>query len=342
MSASTPRVLVIAGSDSGGGAGIQADLKAFAAAGVHGTTAITALTAQNTVGVTRIEAVAPAMIAAQVEAVAADIGIDAVKVGMLGDEATIAAVAAAIETLGDVPVVVDPVMVSESGAVLLEEGARQALVERILPLARVVTPNIAEARVLAAARTGVEASQLELARAILALGPQAVIVTGGHLDGADLLLENPTGEGVRIEGPVHPDGAAHGVQPRFQIADACVGALERFVPRQPELVFEMNIGGGDKGVNPDLGPSLQRLPGAVDVGRLGARQTADRRPFDLVGNRPDRFKVAGGAIGETGFDNIDPQPHQLFGDRELFLDVHAGAGRLLSVPKGGIENLNDP
>ena len=200
----------IAGSDSGGGAGIQADLKAFAAAGVHGTTAITALTAQNTVGVTRIEAVAPAMIAAQVQAVAADIGIDAVKVGMLGDEATIAAVAAAIETLGDVPVVVDPVMVSESGAALLEEGARQALVERILPLARVVTPNIAEARVLAAVRSGVEASQLELARAILALGPQAVIVTGGHLDGADLLLENPTGEGVRIEGPVHPDGAAHG------------------------------------------------------------------------------------------------------------------------------------
>ena len=198
----------IAGSDSGGGAGIQADLKAFAAAGVHGTTAITALTAQNTVGVTMIETVSPKMIAVQVETVAADIGIDAVKVGMLGDEATIDAVAGAIEALGQVPVVVDPVMVSESGSVLLEPGARAALAKRILPLAHVATPNLAEARVLAGA--GEDASRLDLARAILALGPRAVIVTGGHADGADLLLVPGSEEGIRIEGPLYPDGAAHG------------------------------------------------------------------------------------------------------------------------------------
>jgi hydroxymethylpyrimidine/phosphomethylpyrimidine kinase len=204
----TPVAISIAGSDSGGGAGIQADLKAFAAAGVHGTTAITALTAQNTVGVTMIEAVSPEMIAVQVETVAADIGIDAVKVGMLGDEATIDAVAGAIETLGDVPVVVDPVMVSESGSVLLEEGARAALATRIIPLAHVVTPNLAEARVLADA--GEDTSQLDLARAVLALGPGAVIVTGGHADGADLLLVPGAEGGIRIEGPLYPDGAAHG------------------------------------------------------------------------------------------------------------------------------------
>jgi hydroxymethylpyrimidine/phosphomethylpyrimidine kinase len=204
----TPVAISIAGSDSGGGAGIQADLKAFAAAGVHGTTAITALTAQNTVGVTMIEAISPAMIAAQVEAVAADIGIDAVKVGMLGDETTIEAVAGAIAGLGEVPVVVYPVMVSESGAALLEEGARDALAKRILPLASVVTPNLAEARVLAGG--GEEVERLELARAILALGPGAVIVTGGHADGTDLVLAAGDEEPVLIEGELHPTGAAHG------------------------------------------------------------------------------------------------------------------------------------
>jgi hydroxymethylpyrimidine/phosphomethylpyrimidine kinase len=234
----TPVAISIAGSDSGGGAGIQADLKAFAAAGVHGTTAITALTAQSTVGVTMIEAVSPAMIAAQVETVAADIGIDAVKVGMLGDEATIVAVAGAIEALGDVPVVVDPVMVSESGSVLLEEGARSALAERILPLARVVTPNLAEARVLAGVGIGEQVDQIELARAVLELGPAAVIVTGGHLDGADLLLEQGAGEGVRIEGVLHPDGAAHGSGCTHSATIAALLAREVALPEAAQRARE--------------------------------------------------------------------------------------------------------
>ena len=202
----TPVALAIAGSDSGGGAGIQADLKAFAAVGVHGTTASTAITAQNTVGVDAIHAVPPEVIVAQVAAVAADIGVDAVKVGMLGTAATIDAVVEALALTGDAPVVVDPVMVSESGAGLLDDGAREALVERVLPLATVVTPNLPEARAIAG--LGESASLEELAAAIRALGPAAAIVTGGHADGTDL-LDDGTGT-LAIPGPVHADGAAHG------------------------------------------------------------------------------------------------------------------------------------
>src|SRR5947199_473051 len=145
-----PRVLSIAGSDSGGGAGIQADLKAFARAGVHGMTAVTAITAQNTVAVTEVHPVPPETIVAQVRAVADDIGVDAVKIGMLGDVATIAAVERALELLpAGTPVVLDPVMVSESGSRLLDPGAVDALVERLLPRATVATPNVAEAAAIA-------------------------------------------------------------------------------------------------------------------------------------------------------------------------------------------------
>ncbi len=202
-----PVALSIAGSDSGGGAGIEADLKAFAAAGVHGTVAITAITAQSTVGVDAIEAVSPEMIRAQVASVAGDIGFDAVKVGMLGDTATIGAVAGALAAIPGVPVVVDPVMVAESGAVLLEPEARGALIELILPLATVATPNLAEARELSGLGEG--ASPRELAAAVRALGPAAALVTGGHGgDGADLLDDGS--EPLSIGGPVHPDGGAHG------------------------------------------------------------------------------------------------------------------------------------
>jgi hydroxymethylpyrimidine/phosphomethylpyrimidine kinase len=200
-------VLSIAGSDSGGGAGIQADLKSFARCGVHGTTAITAITAQNTVGVQAIEAVAPETIVAQVKAVAEDIGVDAVKIGMLGTATTVGAVVEALGLVGDAPVVIDPVMVAESGAVLLDEEARRALVGRLLPLTTVATPNIPEARVLIGAGEG--ASQEELARGVLELGPKAVVVTGGHSeDLADLYLDGE--RMVEIPGERHPDGAAHG------------------------------------------------------------------------------------------------------------------------------------
>src|SRR6478672_9009115 len=145
---SIPRVLSIAGSDSGGGAGIQADLKAFAACGAHGMTAITAITAQNTVGVTAVHAVPPDVIVAQVQAVADDIGVDAVKIGMLGDQPTIEAVARALDLIPDAPVVVDPVMVSESGARLLDAAAVGELRDLLIRRATVVTPNVPEALVL--------------------------------------------------------------------------------------------------------------------------------------------------------------------------------------------------
>jgi hydroxymethylpyrimidine/phosphomethylpyrimidine kinase len=202
-----PVCLSIAGSDSGGGAGIQADLKAFARAGVHGTTAITALTAQNTVAVTAVEAVSPRMIVAQVRAVVDDLGVDAVKVGMLGSVASARAVGRALDLLAPgTPVVVDPVMISESGARLLEEDAEAALIDNVVARATVVTPNVPEARVLAGDAT---AAVHELARAIRALGPTAVVITGGHRDEAsDLLFDGE--RMIEIPGPRHPEGAAHG------------------------------------------------------------------------------------------------------------------------------------
>ncbi len=211
-----PRVLSIAGSDSGGGAGIQADLKAFAACATHGMTAITAITAQNTVGVIDVHLIPPATIIAQVQAVSSDIGVDAVKIGMLGTVETIEAVATALDELPpSTPVVLDPVMVAESGAQLLELTARAALIELLLPRATVVTPNVPEARALAgAAHGGVEAAahggEVEaLARAVHALGPEIVVVTGGHRERAvDLFFDGQTP--IEIPGERYPDGAAHG------------------------------------------------------------------------------------------------------------------------------------
>ena len=202
-----PAVLSIAGSDSCGGAGIQADLKAFARCGVHGMTAITALTAQSTTGVEMVEAVSPKMIIAQVRAVAGDIGVDSVKIGMLGNSETIAAVREALELVGDAPIVVDPVMVAESGARLLDEDAHRALIEQILPLATVATPNLPEARALTG--SGEEVSPSDLARAVRSLGPRAVVVTGGHTEsGADTFFDGDVLE--EISGERHPGGAAHG------------------------------------------------------------------------------------------------------------------------------------
>jgi len=254
-----PCVLSIAGSDSGGGAGIQADLKAFAACGVHGMTAVTAVTAQNTVGVTAVEAISPELILAQVRAVSDDIGVDAVKIGMLGTVATIEAVAQALRGLPQgTPVVLDPVMVSESGAELLEPSARGALL-KLLPQVTVLTPNLPEARALVAAAheggdegageaaapatsaageaaageaaAGAEAADdaaaddaaaddaaaddaagddaAALARALHALGPAVVVVTGGHRDEAtDVFFDGS--QLVALPGERYPGGAAHG------------------------------------------------------------------------------------------------------------------------------------
>jgi hydroxymethylpyrimidine/phosphomethylpyrimidine kinase len=200
-----PRCLTIAGSDSGGGAGIQADLKAFAVAGCHGTTAIVALTAQNTVGVTGVLEVPPEFVRAQLEAVFSDIGVDAAKTGMLFSAAVIEAVADFLAA-HPVPLVVDPVMVASSGARLLRDDAVEALVERLFPLATVVTPNVPEARAL----TAVTCSSLSLlAERIHALGAPAVIVTGGHAEQpVDHLFDGR--DHVEIPVERHDVAATHG------------------------------------------------------------------------------------------------------------------------------------
>lgn len=251
---SVPVCLTIAGSDSGGGAGIQADLKAFARCGAHGACAITAITAQNTVGVELVTQVPGPTVVAQVRAVAEDIAIDAVKVGMLGDEATIDAVVEALALLGDVPIVVDPVMVSASGAVLLDRSAKAALIERILPLATVLTPNLPEARELAG--LGAAARQEELARAIHALGPDAVVVTGGHSDdGADVLFD---GSGtLRIDGPRYADGASHGSGCTHSSALAAFlarGADVAEAARWAREIASEAVGNGLAGIGAGAGP----------------------------------------------------------------------------------------
>jgi hydroxymethylpyrimidine/phosphomethylpyrimidine kinase len=177
--------LTIAGSDSGGGAGIQADLKTFAAHGVYGTSAITAITAQNTHGVTAWQSVSVDLVVEQIEAVASDIGADAVKTGMLANDAIVSAVAEAVVRLGLRNLVVDPVMIAKGGDRLLEETAIEALRSALIPLAYVVTPNVPEAEVLAGISIRSLDDMRDAARRILALGPRVVLVKGGHLEGPE-------------------------------------------------------------------------------------------------------------------------------------------------------------
>jgi hydroxymethylpyrimidine/phosphomethylpyrimidine kinase len=201
---SVPRCLTIAGSDSGGGAGIQADLKAFAAAGCFGTTAIVALTAQNTLGVSAVQELPPAFVVAQLEAIFGDIGVDAAKTGMLFSREVIEAVAGFLEE-HPVPLVVDPVLVASSGSRLLRDDAVETLVGRLFPLATVVTPNLPEAE----ARAGRTGSRAELANRLHELGAPAVIVTGGHgEDAVDHLFDGR--EHVEIQVERHDVAATHG------------------------------------------------------------------------------------------------------------------------------------
>jgi hydroxymethylpyrimidine/phosphomethylpyrimidine kinase len=179
--------LTIAGSDSGAGAGIQADLKTFAAHGVYGTSAITAVTAQNTVGVTMFEALSPELVRAQLEAVMSDIGAHAAKTGMLATAAIVETVAAAVVDLRIPTLVVDPVMVAKSGDRLLDDAAMRAMKHALLPRAVVVTPNIPEAEALTGLRITTDDDRREAARRILALGPAAVVIKGGHFGTPDIV-----------------------------------------------------------------------------------------------------------------------------------------------------------
>ena len=282
MTRSTPVALTIAGSDSGGGAGIQADLKAFARCGVHGTSAITAVTAQNTVGVDAIETMPAEIILAQVRAVAVDIGVDAVKVGMLGTADVALAVTRALDELpAGTPVVVDPVMVAESGARLLDPDAHRALVEEVLPRATVLTPNLAEARVLAGigdeavAPGGGEVDVDEdgdesLLEAVLALGPRCVVLTGGHRRSAvDLFLDADADadEGVvRLEGERHPGGSAHGsgcTHSAVLAAQLALGRSRLAAARAARALAGEAVASGLADVGAGAGPV-----DVLDIGRL--------------------------------------------------------------------------
>ncbi len=219
--------LTIAGSDSGGGAGIQADLKTFAAFGVFGTSAITALTAQNTVAVTGVHVVPAAFVVAQIDAVVGDLGCDAVKTGMLATAEIVEAVAAAVARHGLPNVVVDPVMVAKSGDHLLAREAVDAVRRVLLPLATVVTPNVPEAEVLTGTPIRTLAEAVDAGRALVAAGARAVVVKGGHLDRDDIVdvLVDAAGAVTRIEGPRVPGVHTHGTGCTFASAIAARLAL---------------------------------------------------------------------------------------------------------------------
>ncbi len=204
--------LTIAGSDSSGGAGIQADLKTFSALGVYGASVITALTAQNTTGVAGVHIVPPDFIRAQIDAVFSDLSVQAVKVGMVGNEAAIHAVAEGLRQWPRVPVIVDPVMVAASGGALLEEGAENALRTQLLPIADLLTPNLPEAaRLLGASEAVDEAMMLRQGELLLALGAKAVLIKGGHAKGpeaVDLFLDGSAV--IRLAADRIPTRNSHG------------------------------------------------------------------------------------------------------------------------------------
>jgi hydroxymethylpyrimidine/phosphomethylpyrimidine kinase len=303
-------LLTIAGSDSGGGAGIQADLKAFARCGAHGMSAITAITAQNTMAVTAVYPLPPDAIVEQVRAVVDDIGVDAVKIGMLGTRETIAAVEEALDLIGDVPIVLDPVMVSESGGRLLEEDAEEALRGRIVPRMTFVTPNLAEARVLARLEPAApgdgpgddtaDDTAEAFARAIHALGPRNVVVTGGHRErAADVFFD---GERlVEIGGERHPGGAAHGsgcTHSSVLAAQLALGAEPLAAARTAKRIAAEAVRDGLRGIGAGPGPvNVLGLPGGGSGGDADGGSGRDAGGGSGAGANRD---AGGGAGGDEG------------------------------------------
>jgi len=207
----TGRVLIVAGSDSGGGAGIQADLKTVTCLGGYGASAITALTAQNTMGVFAVETVPPAFVRQQIDLVIDDIGADCIKTGMLASAAIIAAVADSLDRVPTVPLVLDPVMVAKGGAALLDPAAVETLTLRLLPRARLLTPNLPEAEALLSRRIPDAAAMEAAARDLLRFGSQAVLLKGGHLEGDELIDLLADADGVRVfSGRRLPGTSTHG------------------------------------------------------------------------------------------------------------------------------------
>jgi hydroxymethylpyrimidine/phosphomethylpyrimidine kinase len=254
MMPAPPRVLAIAGSDSGGGAGIQADLKTMLAMGVHGMTVICAVTAQNSVGVQGYWELPPEAVRAQLDSVLSDIGAQAVKTGMLASGQLVRTVCDALSEVA-APVVVDPVAVSKHGDSLLSDGTLDVVRDRLLPLATVVTPNLYEAELLTGMHIADEAQMLTAARMIAAMGPQCVLMKGGHLPGSpvDLLLDGD--RVIRFPGPridtVHTHGTgctlASAIASRLAIGDdmqAAVQAAKDYVTGAINAGFPLGAGIG--------------------------------------------------------------------------------------------------
>jgi hydroxymethylpyrimidine/phosphomethylpyrimidine kinase len=272
VSRGRPVALTIAGSDSSGGAGIEADLKTFEAHGVWGTAAITAVTAQNTLGVQAVEALTPEVVRAQIASVVSDLGVDAAKTGMLASADVVESVATTVAELGVRPLVVDPVMVASTGGRLLDPDAVEAVRALLLPRATIVTPNLAEAAVLTGFEVADRAGMERAARAILDMGPGAVLVKGGHLDGAtspDCLLVDGEEAAVWLEATRLAAHGAHGsgcvlsaaicaeLARGMEPADACLAA-KRFV----EHAIEAGpvLGDGVVPVDPGWARSQEWLP----------------------------------------------------------------------------------
>ena len=257
-----PRALTIAGSDSGGGAGIQADLKTFSALGVFGTSAITAVTVQNTKGVTGYQELSPAIVGDQIRAVVTDIGADAMKTGMLASAAIVDAVVEALEEVGAPNLVVDPVFVSKHGHALLRDDAVEAIRVRLLPLTTLVTPNLPEAGGLAGFRVETREDMRRAATALLDLGPRAVLVKGGHLGGDrsdDLYVDREAGAEVWLEAERIDTPHTHGTGCVLSAGVAAFLALGDDLPeathRAKDFVSEairhaLEVGDGIGPVNP--------------------------------------------------------------------------------------------
>ena len=228
-----PKALTIAGSDSGGGAGIQADLKTFSAFQVFGMSVLTAITAQNSVGVHGVENLPPEFVARQIDAVLSDFGADAVKIGMLSTSSIVARVAERLRAFKQERIVVDPVMIAKAGDALLQPDAREALTRELLPLAYVVTPNLHEAAALAGIPVRTESDMEEAARRILALGPRHVLVKGGHLEDSatDLLWDGRSF--TRFPGERLSSANTHGTG--CTLSSAIAAGLARGVELEPAV-----------------------------------------------------------------------------------------------------------
>jgi hydroxymethylpyrimidine/phosphomethylpyrimidine kinase len=265
-----PIALTIAGSDSGGGAGIQADLKTFAMLGVHGTSAVTAITVQNTVGVSDVLEMPIELIRAQIASVVEDMGVDAAKTGMLSSSAIIDSVAAAVERHGLTKLVVDPVMVAKGGAKLLRDDAVEALREYLVPLAAVVTPNLPEAEVLLGRSIRTLDDRRRAARDLVAMGARAVVVKGGHAehDVTDVFCDRS--RLVELGGERIPTANTHGSGCVFSAAitaglakgaDTLEAVVEakRFVTQA--IAASLEIGHGHGPVNPMFGLTASGVDG---------------------------------------------------------------------------------